>query len=86
MLRETLKQAGEKNAEMKASTAISLEDAKATMGRLQEEKGAAEADEEKTKAIVEEKATAVSEKQQLTKAETKRHQDTKIENELVMKE
>merc|ERR1719401_1471812 len=56
MLRETLKEAREKQAEAQASAATNLDESKATMAKLQEEKREAESTEEKAKAVVEEKA------------------------------
>jgi hypothetical protein len=85
MLRETLKQVGEKQTEKQASAAMSLGETKATMEKLQQEKSEAEAEVEKAKVIVEEKAAVLTEKQRVAASEAQRHKETLEGNDFVAK-
>lgn len=83
MLRDTLKQARDKRTEKRSSAMTSLEETKATMEKLQQEKSAAEAFVEKSQATVEEKAATLSEKQKEAKMASQIHTHTTRDNKSV---
>jgi hypothetical protein len=85
MLRECLNQAREKQAEKQAAAATSLQETKATMEKLQQEKTEAEAEVEKSKEIAEEKAGVLTEKQRVAAAEAQLHKETVEGNDFVAK-
>jgi len=76
MLRDTLKQARDKQAEKHASGVSHLEETKSTVDKLQQERSVVEALVEKSKGMVEEKSAALSEKRRKAKMASQDHNNT----------